>query len=468
MGQFEMIEIRSFKGTIGTSIPERAKLAKEGGFDPTLLEDESEARHISLKTFYAEETPVTCGQFAAFLESTGYDYPTDWSKQLSAKTSRMPVIGVSHEDAKAYAEWRGMRLPSPEEAEAVWQTLSSSAVVSPQPLAEVSPCSEVGQVSEWTSGERSHHSTTFALAKGFSWVHEAKWQRRIAASFWLPFRHRVTFVGFRCVSDNKSACPCCVPAEGAKPETSFEGESNEIGLFFADGQRYGRMVFEHKKTFVGLGMPESVYFNNENAIRYFNSPKLTTLRSDSENYLYSFPVESCNLTIGLEYSSRPKCERLALSYEVQNANSHSVSIRPSTCVNWTSGNHPLSNPEFFDIEGERTYLWLEGTGWKRLREYPRLGCCNRWIAEPMRAGDLPGFRGAALMALLSRDGEYIAGYGRHRLDPESRLSSNMCFTCMHIDPEIDVAPGGRERVEGRIYLMHGGLDDLLGEFTDNA
>lgn len=75
-------------------------------------------QRLTMKSFFMDRYPVTNAQFKAFLDATGYhprdegnflkdwingNYPEGWTPK--------PVTWISLEDAHAYAEWAGKRLP---------------------------------------------------------------------------------------------------------------------------------------------------------------------------------------------------------------------------------------------------------------------------------------------------------------------------------------------------------------------
>ena len=86
-----------------------------GGFD------ERPERTIYLDGFFIDRYEVTNAQYAAFVKATGHRKSGPPSR-YAKNTARMrgvnqPVVYVSWEDAKAYSEWRGRRLPT----EAEWE-----------------------------------------------------------------------------------------------------------------------------------------------------------------------------------------------------------------------------------------------------------------------------------------------------------------------------------------------------------
>jgi iron(II)-dependent oxidoreductase len=85
--------------------------------------DEAPAHEVDLPAFEIDQFEVTNADFAQFVEATGYQ--TDAEKEGRSKNWRddaegkdnHPVVRVSWNDAVAYCEWLGKRLPT----EAEWE-----------------------------------------------------------------------------------------------------------------------------------------------------------------------------------------------------------------------------------------------------------------------------------------------------------------------------------------------------------
>jgi formylglycine-generating enzyme required for sulfatase activity len=146
---------------------------------------------------------VTNREFSRFLEKTKYkpvqgeSFLAHWvdGKPRDGEGDK-PVVYVNLEDARAYAKWAGLRLPTEDE----WQ------------LAATKHAMPFGDVWNWTESEHEDGHTTFSIlkggckwvAKGSDWYTEsgpqpADWSLKLI-HFW-PGMDRSETIGFRCVAD---------------------------------------------------------------------------------------------------------------------------------------------------------------------------------------------------------------------------------------------------------------------------
>jgi formylglycine-generating enzyme required for sulfatase activity/serine/threonine protein kinase len=81
--------------------------------------DEKPEHKITLPDYYIDKYEVSNQRYKEFCDGASYPTPTPFQfyKDLFEKNPTFPVIGISWMDAKKYAEWRGLRLPTEEEWE---------------------------------------------------------------------------------------------------------------------------------------------------------------------------------------------------------------------------------------------------------------------------------------------------------------------------------------------------------------
>jgi iron(II)-dependent oxidoreductase len=224
----------------------------EGGNDPGAdvqypWENAARRSHrhrVLVHSFYIDRTPVTNAEFKRFLDATHYhpnddhnflrawqngNYPEGWGNK--------PVTWVSIEDARAYADWSGKRLPHEWE----WQYAAQSADGRPYPWgndwntraippadsgpvmsppADVSTFPEgaspfgvlhlIGNVSQWTDEYRDPHTRAAIVRGGASyqprgsiWYFPQTYRLDEHQKYLLmaPGRDRAGTIGFRCVVD---------------------------------------------------------------------------------------------------------------------------------------------------------------------------------------------------------------------------------------------------------------------------
>jgi sulfatase modifying factor 1 len=87
-------------------------------------DDEKPIHTVYLDAFYIDKYEVTNAQYKKFMDATGQKAPPNWNNSGYNATNQ-PVVGVTWNDAKAYADWAGERLPT----EAEWEKSARGGLV---------------------------------------------------------------------------------------------------------------------------------------------------------------------------------------------------------------------------------------------------------------------------------------------------------------------------------------------------
>jgi len=98
----------------------------------------SEAHEVFLKNFYIDQFEVTVERYESFLKETNRAAPKFWNDVQMERDSKKPVVGMFWDDAKAYCEWTGKRLPT----EAEWEKAARGTDQRPYPWGHEYPYRE--------------------------------------------------------------------------------------------------------------------------------------------------------------------------------------------------------------------------------------------------------------------------------------------------------------------------------------
>jgi formylglycine-generating enzyme required for sulfatase activity len=103
----------------GVSSKDGAPLVRIEGGTFTMGDDQFfPMREVYVSPFYIDAVEVTTQRYAKFLAENGsLAPPAEWDSVDLAKQGQLPVVGVSWNDAHAYCQWAGKRLPT----EAEWE-----------------------------------------------------------------------------------------------------------------------------------------------------------------------------------------------------------------------------------------------------------------------------------------------------------------------------------------------------------
>src|SRR6185503_16549816 len=98
-------------------VPPGMTLVRGGSFimgtdDPNARPEWKPSHQMTVEDFYLDVNEVTNEEYDRFVKRTGISPPTTWkSGEYEPGDSKLPVTGVSWNDARLYADWVNKRLP---------------------------------------------------------------------------------------------------------------------------------------------------------------------------------------------------------------------------------------------------------------------------------------------------------------------------------------------------------------------
>ena len=208
--RFEYPPVREMPGTPDTIVVEGGSYEIGAPAKGFAYDNERPRHSMELPSFEIDRTPVTNGAYTGFMEETGVEPPLYWERDGDGwvDTARgrrepidphCPVIHVSWDQAHAFAQWAGKRLPSEFEWEAArprldgighgWEWTSSDFL--PYSGFEAFPYREYSEV---------FFGDEYKVLRGSSWATHPRVVRSSFRNWDLPQRNQI-FAGLRCARD---------------------------------------------------------------------------------------------------------------------------------------------------------------------------------------------------------------------------------------------------------------------------
>jgi formylglycine-generating enzyme required for sulfatase activity len=486
-----MVRVAARRLVVGTSAAERNALAQRFDCHPTWLNDDNPRHEAAVEAIWIDRFPVTNAQYLAFVEATGRTRPSWWNRWGGAFPSEYadhPAVGLSGQDAVAYANWAGKRLPSAEEWEA--------AVAGPEPgifawgdawpgplkqahAAQVSwelpgthpvgtgDCGRTaagvedfaGQVLEWVADVTSHNRSQFRLLKGAGWIHEDPLNYRVASGWYATETWQSAFSGVRCALDGSQSPPVVARAEpkgsltleAARRQLEQRSHSGPIALAVPAGRGRGLSIHVPAcgEGTAHLMAPETVLWNRAGALSWRDKPDLTWAERSAQRAAYEPTLPQAQLQAEFVVHD----DWVEQRFTATNRTAEPGELLTSSCFRLQG------LPMFYDPEQLRTYALGAGGEFVPVRRLSRGNTCVRWITR-LGGADLGRDPRRAVLAVVSRDQQHVIAAGRSDPATGFTLGTNTLFTCLHVDSSVPVAAGQQATTREVFWFLEGTLDTL--------